>query len=81
MSYRMATKNVKDGEDPGFIITFSSADTVHECMDTRLISDLMPSLSRGNRISMCMKVNLFFIRIFARYRCRGVAKSFPEMVR
>ena len=39
-----------DGEDPGFLIHFASDATVHTCMNTRLLANIHPPLSRGKKI-------------------------------
>ena len=39
-----------DGEDPGFLIHFASDATVHACMNTRLLTNIHPPLSRGKKI-------------------------------
>lgn len=39
-----------DGEDPGFIIYFAPDATLHLCMNTPLLANIQPQLSRGKKI-------------------------------
>ena len=41
------TSPSREEGDPGFIFQFASATIVHSCMDTLVLQNIQPSLSRG----------------------------------